>query len=102
MTLIITWEGTLAKFDKKTIFDLLCIIPIARARRREENKMGWKNNEFEVENLVKFFLIAFGWTWLYWSLFIFQVINLPPGIGTPNARAQYLGFLEPSLYQRFS
>ena len=31
-----------------------------------------------------FFGIAFGWTWLYWSLFIFQIIKLPSGIGTPN------------------
>lgn len=40
--------------------------------------------EFERDNLAKFFIISFGWTWLYWSLFIFQVIKLPSGIGTPN------------------
>lgn len=42
----------------------------------------------ETRNLVIFFVIAFGWTWIYWSLFIFQIIKLPPGIGTPNVSLQ--------------
>ena len=50
----------------------------------EQVKVGWKTEEFEADNLVKFFIIAFGLTWLYWSLFILQIIKLPPGIGTPN------------------
>jgi membrane protease YdiL (CAAX protease family) len=50
----------------------------------EINKTGWKRESLESKNLIKFFLIAFGWTWLYWSLFIFQIIKLPPEIGTPN------------------
>ena len=49
-----------------------------------EKNLGWKNSEFESENLVKFFLIAFGWTWLYWSVFIFQLVTMPEGMGTPN------------------
>jgi membrane protease YdiL (CAAX protease family) len=46
--------------------------------------LKWKNESLESRNLVGFFSIAFGWSWLYWSLFIFQIIKLPPGIGTPN------------------
>lgn len=45
---------------------------------------NWKSREYEFENLVKFFLISFGWTWLYWSMFIFQLVTLPEGMGTPN------------------
>ena len=46
--------------------------------------MELKKENFEPRNLVGFFAFAFCWTWLYWSLFIFQIIKLPPGIGTPN------------------
>jgi membrane protease YdiL (CAAX protease family) len=46
--------------------------------------MEWRKHSLEPKNLVAFFGIAFGWTWLYWSLFIFQIIKLPAGIGTPN------------------
>ena len=46
--------------------------------------MEWKKENLEPRNLLAFFGVAFCWTWLYWALFIFQIIKLPPGIGTPN------------------
>ena len=46
--------------------------------------MKWKKESFEARNLLTFFSIAFGWSWLYRSLFIFQIIRLPLGIGKPN------------------
>jgi len=52
--------------------------------------MEWKTKNLEPRNLLGFFAIAFGWTWLYWSLFIFQIIKLPPGIGTPNVNLKEL------------
>ena len=52
--------------------------------------MEWKTKNLEPRNLLGFFTIAFGWTWLYWSLFIFQIIKLPPGIGTPNVNLKEL------------
>ena len=29
-------------------------------------------------------MIAFGWTWITWSLFISEIIKLPVGIWTPD------------------
>ena len=34
-------------------------------------------------NLAFFTLIAFGWTWFWWALFIFDVLRMPSEIGTP-------------------
>ena len=44
--------------------------------------VGYKAKAFEPRNLVFFFLIAFGWTWFWWGLFIFGILKLPSGIGT--------------------
>lgn len=43
---------------------------------------GYKAKAFEPQNLLFFFLIAFGWSWFWWALFIFGVLELPTGIGT--------------------
>lgn len=55
----------------------------------------WRTEKIEGRNLFYFFLIAFGWTWLYWSLFIFQIIKLPTGIGTPNVNPRDILFYVP-------
>lgn len=45
-------------------------------------EMGYRAKAFEPRNLGLFFLIAFGWSWFWWALFIFGILELPPGIGT--------------------
>ena len=44
--------------------------------------IGYKAKVFEPRNLLFFFLIAFGWSWFWWALFIFGILKLPAGIGT--------------------
>ena len=44
--------------------------------------VGYKAKAFEPRNLLFFFLIAFGWSWFWWGLFIFGILELPTGIGT--------------------
>lgn len=43
---------------------------------------GYKTKALESRNLAFFFLIAFGWSWFWWALFIFGILELPAGIGT--------------------
>lgn len=45
---------------------------------------GYKARDFDIKYLVLFFLIAFGWTWFWWSLFIFDILRMPAGVGTPD------------------
>jgi membrane protease YdiL (CAAX protease family) len=57
-----------------------------------ENSMGIKAKAFEGRNLVYFFLIAFGWTWLWWwVLFLSGWVNVPADIGSPQGDAGSLG-----------
>jgi membrane protease YdiL (CAAX protease family) len=44
--------------------------------------VGYKAKALEPRNLAFFFLIAFGWSWLWWALFIFGILKMPAGIGT--------------------
>jgi hypothetical protein len=44
--------------------------------------VGYKAKALEPRNLAFFFLIAFGWSWLWWGLFIFGILKMPSGIGT--------------------
>ena len=47
--------------------------------------IGYKAKAFEPRNLVLFFLIAFGWSWLFWwFLFLSGIVSVPGGIGTQN------------------
>lgn len=51
-----------------------------------EQLPGNKTKAFEGRNLVYFFLIAFGWTWIWWwVLFLSGWVSVPEGIGTPDA-----------------
>jgi membrane protease YdiL (CAAX protease family) len=43
-----------------------------------------KTEKVQACNLVWFFLIAFGWTWFWWGLFIFGLLKIPEEIGTPE------------------
>ena len=43
-----------------------------------------KTETWQPRNLIGFFLIAFGWTWFWWALFIFDILKMPAGIGTPD------------------
>lgn len=48
---------------------------------------GIKAKAFEGRNLVYFFLIAFGWTWLWWwVLFLSGWVKVPEGVGTSDAK----------------
>jgi membrane protease YdiL (CAAX protease family) len=42
----------------------------------------YKAKAFEARNLAFFFLLAFGWSWFWWALFIFGILTMPAGIGT--------------------
>ena len=44
----------------------------------------YKTETWQPRNLIWFFLIAFGWTWFWWALFIFSILKMPAGIGTPD------------------
>ncbi|MDH4279006.1 MAG: CPBP family intramembrane metalloprotease [Acidimicrobiia bacterium] len=44
--------------------------------------VGFRANAFEGRNLVVFLLIAFGWSWSWWALFVFDVLSWPAGAGT--------------------
>ena len=50
-----------------------------------------KTKNWQPRNLVGFFLIAFGWTWFWWALFIFDVMKMPAGIGTPDVDLRSAG-----------
>jgi len=39
---------------------------------------GYKSKALDIKSLLLFFLIAFGWTWFWWSLFITGVLHMPP------------------------
>lgn len=52
--------------------------------------IGYKTREFELRNLLLFFLIAFSWSWISWFLFIGNIIQMPAGVGTPEV---YIGQL---------
>lgn len=56
--------------------------------------MGFKAKAFEGRNLFCFFLVAFGWTWIWWwALFISGWVNVPEGIGSPEADLGSAGLL---------
>jgi len=45
--------------------------------------VGFKARAFEGRNLVLFFLIAFGWTWIWWWVLFFSGwVSVPAGVGT--------------------
>jgi len=47
--------------------------------------VGYKAKAFETRNLALFFLIAFGWSWLFWWFLYFSgIVRMPGGIGTQN------------------
>jgi hypothetical protein len=51
-----------------------------------EQSVGYRAKAFEGKNLVYFFLIAFGWTWIWWYiLFLSGWVTVPEGVGGPEA-----------------
>lgn len=47
--------------------------------------VGYKAKAFESRNLALFFLIAFGWSWLFWwFLYLSGIVSMPGGIGAQN------------------
>jgi hypothetical protein len=47
--------------------------------------VGYKAKAFEPRNLALFFLIAFGWSWLFWwLLYLSGIVSMPGGIGPQN------------------
>ena len=57
----------------------------------------WKAEELEPRNLLIFLIIAFGWSWIFWFLFISNVIQMPAGIGTPEVNIGQLLAVLPIL-----
>jgi len=53
---------------------------------------NFKSQSLEPTNLLLFFIIAFGWTLLLGSLFMFGVLEMPPDMGTPGVDLSSAGF----------
>jgi len=51
----------------------------------------YKTNDWQPRNLIGFFLIAFGWTWFWWALFIFDILHMPSEVGTPDMDLSSVG-----------
>lgn len=60
-------------------------------------EQNWKTGNIEVRNLALFFLISFVWTWAFWSLFIFNILQLPEGMGTSSMNLGDMGFILPII-----
>ena len=45
---------------------------------------SFKNKPLNPGRLVRFFLLAFAWSWFWWSLFIIGILDMPTGVGTPE------------------
>jgi len=56
-------------------------------------RIGFRTNAFESRNLVVFLLIAFGWSWFWWLLFVFDVLSWPAGAGTDDVEFSPMLFL---------
>ena len=51
-----------------------------------EQTVKYKANAFEGRNLIYFFLIAFGWTWLWWWILFFSGwVTVPADLGSRDA-----------------
>ena len=50
--------------------------------------------DIEVRNLLLFLIIAFGWSWFCWGLFIFDVLTMPIGAGTSELEAGSAGVID--------
>ena len=51
-----------------------------------EELQGYKAKAFEGRNLLYFFLIAFGWTWIWWWILFFSGwVTVPENIGSRDA-----------------
>jgi len=48
----------------------------------EHPAIGYRAGSVEWRNLLLFLLIAFGWSWAWWSLWVFDVLPWPEGVGT--------------------
>ena len=61
-------------------------IPINSAFKNKAmtGSIYWKKETLELRNLIMFFIIAFGWSWIIWFSLMRGFIPLPEGIGTPN------------------
>lgn len=47
-------------------------------------KIRYKTETWQLGNLIRFFMIAFGWTWFWWGLFVFDILKMPTSVGTPD------------------
>lgn len=45
---------------------------------------SYRADKFNLKYFLLFLLIAFGWTWLWWSLFVTGTLTMPEGTGTPQ------------------
>lgn len=61
--------------------------PELGSRAIDVRAVGYRTRAFEGRRLVTFFLIAFGWSWFWWALFIFDVLAWPAGVGTRDVEA---------------
>jgi membrane protease YdiL (CAAX protease family) len=61
--------------------------PEPESRTIEAGAVGYRTKAFEGRRLVTFFLIAFGYSWFLWGLFVFDVLKMPAGVGTQDVEA---------------
>jgi len=62
-----------------------------------ETEMNWKTEKVKYKSLALFFLVSFTWTWVFWSLFIFKILQLPQGTGTSSMNLREMGFILPVI-----
>lgn len=55
------------------------------------NLPGYKAPQFNLKHLLLFFLIAFGWSWFWWYLFIAEIFIMPDAVGTPEMDLATIG-----------
>jgi len=57
----------------------------------DPQRNNFKNKPLEHGKLVLFFVLAYAWSWFWWALFIFGVLELPAGVGTPDVDLSTVG-----------
>jgi membrane protease YdiL (CAAX protease family) len=62
-----------------------------------KNEGNWKREDLGAKNLILFFIIAFAWTWIFWSPFILNILQLPAGTGTSNVNLGDIGLILPII-----
>lgn len=73
------------------------LLPYTSIEQNMTTEQNWKANRLELRDLVFFFLISFAWTWAFWSLFIYNILELPAGTGTSSMTLREMGVVLPII-----